>query len=937
MNALHCTRTTPQECVLLLAFITHLALLGQTIDRPQPGLSPETIREISIPTIVDYEFANRGGPNGPPSALALQPNGQIWIANGFTQVDGQATSLLVRLNPDGSLDPSFQIAGTLTGRIEVIVPLNDGILIGGSFTLTAGDGSETRNLARLNQDGQLASGFHARPSPNHPVTTIARDSQGNLLIGSDSSASRSANPTGQIVRLLPEGHFDPTFESSAQIQGRVQSLALQSNGNLILAGNLQRIDDQRPGRLARLDPEGTWDPTFESPIVGTVLEVLVLDDDSMLVVGDLVIESNFSRHGIVKLNPNGTLDATFPRVTTSGTITHIRRIDSNHFVIAGHFGITGLFRPNLLGWITRDGSVEGTLPNHLGNYLGVLSTFALDRNNRPIVAMRSTDYQGAQIPHLTRFHFESPTQPAFDIVHPAEPLSEGIPSAQLFVRRTGDLSQASSVHVRIDSASALANEDFESARHVLTFNPDERDKPFPITIKDDLLAEPDENLRVLLEEPSQGTILGLRDARIRINDNDRAGSLDETFQPDIISPFGPPSITGLVVQSDNRVIITGDFIQIDGIRTHTLARLNPGGSLDRGYEFRPPENTVSSIALHTNDALLVAGNHPEFGRLFRLDQQGRFDPTFKPRSKDITRPAVGFDLLPDGRILISGTDTDINTLEPINRIAILHPDGSRDESFDIGDGPNGIFRGLLFQAPDTIIVYGEFTEFNGTPTGPVVRLNLSGETDESFRPLGDLPILVYRAEPAGANWIKIEALFGPDDRIAYIAPDGRLVRGTSGPPVEAARQAPIGATYFSPLGVFSSQESFPITRHFADRSVDPEFDSGHGFQGLLRFMVQTQSGDLLVGGRIESYNGIQTASVIRVRSFRPFRIRQITTLGSGSIQIDSETSPGYRYHLERSSAAATWERIESRIATANTIPFEVDGMAHHQIYRVVQE
>jgi hypothetical protein len=66
--------------------------------------------------------------------IALQADGKIFIGGFFSIVNGQFRNGIARLNADGSLDASFNVAFGSGAQIRSIVVQADGkILIGGSF------------------------------------------------------------------------------------------------------------------------------------------------------------------------------------------------------------------------------------------------------------------------------------------------------------------------------------------------------------------------------------------------------------------------------------------------------------------------------------------------------------------------------------------------------------------------------------------------------------------------------------------------------------------------------------------------------------------------------------------------------------------------------------------------------------------------------------
>src|SRR5262249_1432543 len=94
-------------------------------------------------------------------SLAVQSDGKILIGGSFTNLGGQACANLARLNPDGTMDPSFN-AGvpefSLSYVRSIVVQADGRILVGGHFFSV--DGQPRTNLARLNVDGTLDTAFN---------------------------------------------------------------------------------------------------------------------------------------------------------------------------------------------------------------------------------------------------------------------------------------------------------------------------------------------------------------------------------------------------------------------------------------------------------------------------------------------------------------------------------------------------------------------------------------------------------------------------------------------------------------------------------------------------------------------------------------------------------------------------------------------------------
>src|SRR5215207_2709210 len=89
---------------------------------------------------VDSEFAPYV--DGYIQAVAVQPDGKILIAGQFTHVNGEPRNSLARLLPDGTVEDAatFAIGSGVNGSIQrIAIQPNGKILIAGGFSLVAGE------------------------------------------------------------------------------------------------------------------------------------------------------------------------------------------------------------------------------------------------------------------------------------------------------------------------------------------------------------------------------------------------------------------------------------------------------------------------------------------------------------------------------------------------------------------------------------------------------------------------------------------------------------------------------------------------------------------------------------------------------------------------------------------------------------------------------
>jgi len=238
--------------------------------------------------------------SGLTSAIAYQPDGKILIAGRtyFNQNNGP----IIRLNPDGSLDPSFSCRFR-NENINAMVCLPDGkIMVGGWATWT-----ETPNIARLNSDGSIDGSFNTGTGADGSIETIAIQPDGKVLIGG-AFTNYNGNFQPRIARLNPDGTIDKSFKYLviAIPNHSIFAIAVAPDGKLLVGDG---------GSLVRLNPDGSLDENFRInfPVSGGFGSFVFSRDGKVLVGGSFVYRTKYgeARHDLMRLDENGSLDETF--------------------------------------------------------------------------------------------------------------------------------------------------------------------------------------------------------------------------------------------------------------------------------------------------------------------------------------------------------------------------------------------------------------------------------------------------------------------------------------------------------------------------------------------------------------------------------------------------------------------------------------------------
>jgi hypothetical protein len=133
--------------------------------------------------------------------------------------------------------------------------------------------------------------------------------------------SVNGTPRTNLARLNPDGSVDPTFTPAAEMPWG--PWPVQDDGKILFGENWGDI--RRPATpfnhvLVRLNADGSLDTTFAPPsdvLVFPYVQSILIESDGDILVGSLPFEFNGQKlEGSLRLNPTGGVEST---LSTSGT------------------------------------------------------------------------------------------------------------------------------------------------------------------------------------------------------------------------------------------------------------------------------------------------------------------------------------------------------------------------------------------------------------------------------------------------------------------------------------------------------------------------------------------------------------------------------------------------------------------------------------------
>jgi len=298
-----------------------------------------------------------GSGNAVAHALGIQSDGKI-VTAGSSNNGSNDVFTLAKYNTDGSLDTTFNAAGTKPGTVTT--PIGSGNAVANALGIQSSDGkivvagysllSGTENvftLVRYNTDGSLDTTFNAAGTKPGIVTTpigSLKDYALALGIQSDNKivvAGYSFNNNKYdfaLVRYNTDGSLDTTFNAAGTKPGTVttsiggslndyaNALGIQSDGKIVAAGysyngtkyNITLVRYNSDGSLDA-DPVTGFGAAHTGIVTtsigsGSIIDdkahALVIQSDGKILVAGSSYDNTRSKYdfALVRYNTDGSLD-----------------------------------------------------------------------------------------------------------------------------------------------------------------------------------------------------------------------------------------------------------------------------------------------------------------------------------------------------------------------------------------------------------------------------------------------------------------------------------------------------------------------------------------------------------------------------------------------------------------------------------------------------
>jgi len=688
------------------------------------------------------------------------------------------------------------------------------IVIVGNFT--AYNNTNVNHIVRLQIDGSIDTSFNAAVEANFNIDCAALQADGKIIIGGSPSYYNGVL-LSQFKRLLADGSLDTTFYigpviNYSNLSGTISKIVIQPDQKILVAGVFDNYNGTSTCRIMRLNTDGSLDSSFNSCAVASysIYAVSLQTDGKIIIAGTTSIGS---QKYVKRLNSDGTLDNSF-NISADDAILESNIQPDGKVIVGGVFTVLQSTSKKHLARLNSNGTIDNTFNIGIGTDWSVRSS-AMQSDGKIIIGGAFTQYNGNSLNLIMRLNPDGSVDSTF------------YPGTNT---QTGEIL---SINIQSDGKIIIVGgfSNFEGKFYVarlnvdgsvdLSFNPSSGANWIVFSTA----CQPDEKIIIgggfsTFNNNVCGNIIRLKSD----------GTTDSTFNT---GTAGNDWIRTIILQPDNKIIVSGDFSQFNGSDIKRVVRLNVNGSIDSTFNIGLGFNHYVLTSVQQPDGKIISGgyfttfNGQSAKHLVRLNNDGSRDNTFNfnGSSTGFTEEIWAIAPQTNSKIIIGGNFT-IPGQAGKKYLARLNSNGSIDNTFNMGTGLDSTIYAITVQPNGKIIIGGDFTSYNGTSCHGIVRLNSNGTIDNTFN--------FGIGTDATVRSIKLQ-------------PDGKII---------------IGGDFTNYNGISINR----IARLNPNGLLDNTFNTGSGFNNTVYSTSLLPDSKIIAGGWFVSYNGIGRNRVARLNN-----------------------------------------------------------------------
>ncbi|WP_154783854.1 MULTISPECIES: T9SS sorting signal type C domain-containing protein [unclassified Flavobacterium] len=660
--------------------------------------------------------------------LSLQADQNLIVGGDYLNLNGISSPYLTRLNPDGNIDSTFDTGTGFNGKVYSSHIQSDGkIIVGGSFT--SYNGINAGRLIRLNTDGSNDPSFNTSTAATTGIIYAIEEQVDGKIIIVGSFTKYNGITVNRIARILPNGALDPSFNTGTGSTLNITNIVILADGKILLSGNFTSFNGTASNRLVRLYPDGKVDTSFN---IGTGFD----DDVSAMVMqpdGKIILGGKFTTYNgmvanrIIRINEDESKDNSFLSGSgiNSGAVQTIKLSSSGDIMVGGSF--TGNYNGtdiNRVFLLNRDGIIKTNVD--FGSGPGSAPVLALENDSEGswYIGGSFSIFDGLNQGRLAKIDAEGEYDTAYlsagigfdNSVYKVLPLENKKTMVfgnfkkfnGEFASKIARLSEDGSLDTSFNSEQTGANNYIKTA-----------------------VLQADGKIIFGGNFTNYNGINSNRLIRILPD-----GSVDTTFN----IGFGFTSyVYTMAIQPDQKIIVAGSFTSYNKDSSlMRIVRLLPDGTRDTSFNIgRSADGIIETVLIQPDGKILLGGQFNNFdghsfAKLIRLNSDGSIDSGFNVGS-GFDKNVYAIALQSDGKIIVGGAFLNYNGSSQ-KRILRLNSNGSLDTSFDSGTGfSKGDVRSIIIQPDDRILVGGTFSgTYKNHASLRLIRLLKTGDYDLGF-------------------------------------------------------------------------------------------------------------------------------------------------------------------------------------------------------------
>ncbi|MFY0652215.1 MAG: T9SS type A sorting domain-containing protein [Cyclobacteriaceae bacterium] len=329
-------------------------MVGDDIN-PQVGFCYRLNKDGSV----DNTFTNGKTNYRDIHNVEIDSDGRIYLVGLFTEYNNQqAPHGIVRLVSKGNIDPTFALSNNPNFpklNVNNILELDEtSLVITGASPI-----AQAQIVINVDLSGKVVD--------NYPKVALTKFYgyrpklslyEGSIIVSGYFHKANHQEYNG-IIKINSIGIVQSDFDLPLISAPQIGSCYTQKDKKILIAGynlaSIEKYDGYKKRTVIRINDKGEIDPNFNTPFGHNDFpgDILQLDNGQYLISGSFV---SLSRHDLIKMNNDGSLDYTFNANFNSET-TAFMQVSGNEVIVGGAFDSFGNKRIHGLAKIDLDGNL----------------------------------------------------------------------------------------------------------------------------------------------------------------------------------------------------------------------------------------------------------------------------------------------------------------------------------------------------------------------------------------------------------------------------------------------------------------------------------------------------------------------------------------------------------------------------------------------------